>query len=482
MAWDILPKGNLQYFLQKLKGKLDLKVDAVSGKGLSTNDFTTEEKNKLAGIEAGAQVNPTIDSALSDSSVNAVQNKVVKAALDGKADSEEVPTVNNNTITIQLNGVTVESFKLNQATDETINIQVTKSSVGLGNVPNVSMDDQTPTFTQASARANIASGEKLSVIFGKIMKWFADLKTVAFSGSYTDLSNTPSALPASDVYAWAKAATKPTYTASEVGALAVNGTAAKATADADGNTISTTYMKKGVDYVTAGKKSGTTLGTGVTAEGHNTVATASYAHAEGTGTEAAGIAAHSQGEVTSATGKGSHAEGFGAIAAGDYSHAEGLSTQAASSYQHVEGQYNAIDTNNVYAHIIGGGTFSSRKNIFTVDWNGDVCAGRSNGLTNDLKLPTGADVISYLNSNFYIKTVYVPSKTVTLETGGWYNTGLSRVETVVYAVAGKASNGTALIGIPTAVNNIWYIRFLTNAVAPAYASGTATVEYWRTAI
>lgn len=191
MSWDILPKGNLQYFLQKLKARLDLKVDKEVGKGLSTNDFTTTEKNKLAGIEAGAQVNPTIDSALSDSSVNAVQNKVVKAALDGKADSEEVPTVNNNTITIQLNGVTVESFKLNQATDETINIQVTKSSVGLGNVPNVSTDDQTPTFTQASTRANIASGEKLSVIFGKIMKWFADLKTVAFSGSYNDLSNKP---------------------------------------------------------------------------------------------------------------------------------------------------------------------------------------------------------------------------------------------------------------------------------------------------
>ena len=90
MSWDILPKGNLQYFLTKLKGKLDLKVDAVSGKGLSTNDYTTAEKNKLAGIEAGAQVNPTIDSALSDSSTNAVQNKIVKGALDGKADSGDI--------------------------------------------------------------------------------------------------------------------------------------------------------------------------------------------------------------------------------------------------------------------------------------------------------------------------------------------------------------------------------------------------------
>lgn len=51
--------------------------------------------------------------------------------------------------------------------------------------------DNTVTFTQASTRANIASTEKHSTLFGKIAKWFADLKTVAFSGSYNDLSNKP---------------------------------------------------------------------------------------------------------------------------------------------------------------------------------------------------------------------------------------------------------------------------------------------------
>lgn len=33
------------------------KVDKVTGKGLSTNDYTTAEKNKLSGIASGAQVN-----------------------------------------------------------------------------------------------------------------------------------------------------------------------------------------------------------------------------------------------------------------------------------------------------------------------------------------------------------------------------------------------------------------------------------------
>ena len=49
----------------------------------------------------------------------------------------------------------------------------------------------TVAFTAATARANITTGEKLSVILGKLAKWFTDLKTVAFSGSYTDLSNKP---------------------------------------------------------------------------------------------------------------------------------------------------------------------------------------------------------------------------------------------------------------------------------------------------
>jgi len=38
-----------------------LKVDKVTGKGLSTNDYTTAEKNKLAGIQAGAEVNVNAD-------------------------------------------------------------------------------------------------------------------------------------------------------------------------------------------------------------------------------------------------------------------------------------------------------------------------------------------------------------------------------------------------------------------------------------
>ena len=74
----------------------------------------------------------------------------------------------------------------------TSDVTLSASDVGLGDVPNVSTNKQTPTFSQASTRTNIASGNTLSTILGKIMKYFADLKTVAFSGNYSDLSGTPS--------------------------------------------------------------------------------------------------------------------------------------------------------------------------------------------------------------------------------------------------------------------------------------------------
>ena len=45
-----LDYDGLLYFWQKLKAKLAGKVDKVDGKQLSTNDYTTAEKNKLAGL------------------------------------------------------------------------------------------------------------------------------------------------------------------------------------------------------------------------------------------------------------------------------------------------------------------------------------------------------------------------------------------------------------------------------------------------
>ena len=56
--------------------------------------------------------------------------------------------------------------------------------------------NNTVSFTMAGTRVNISTGEKLSVAFGKIARWLADLKTVAFTGKYSDLDGRPTSLPA----------------------------------------------------------------------------------------------------------------------------------------------------------------------------------------------------------------------------------------------------------------------------------------------
>ena len=83
--------------------------------------------------------------------------------------------------------------------------------------------EYTAVFTQASTRANIESGEKLKALFGKIKKWFADMKTVAFTGAYSDLNGNPTSLPADGGHA---------------------DTADRATADSDGKDIRTTYLPR----------------------------------------------------------------------------------------------------------------------------------------------------------------------------------------------------------------------------------------------
>lgn len=46
-------------------------------------------------------------------------------------------------------------------------------------------------FQEPESRENIQSGEEIKSLFGKIRKWFSDLKKVAFTGSYNDLTDIP---------------------------------------------------------------------------------------------------------------------------------------------------------------------------------------------------------------------------------------------------------------------------------------------------
>lgn len=79
-------------------------------------------------------------------------------------------------------------------------------------------------FTVPTVRENIVSGEDMKTMFGKISKYYRDLKNVAFSASYNDLSDKPTGLPAN------------------------GGRADYATMDGSGNNIVATYASKKGSY------------------------------------------------------------------------------------------------------------------------------------------------------------------------------------------------------------------------------------------
>ncbi|WP_312530496.1 tail fiber domain-containing protein [Comamonas sp.] len=74
--------------VQGLQAALDTKVSQETGKGLSTQDYTTAEKNKLAGVATGATANST-DAALRSRSTHTGTQEIatvagLQAALDAK--------------------------------------------------------------------------------------------------------------------------------------------------------------------------------------------------------------------------------------------------------------------------------------------------------------------------------------------------------------------------------------------------------------
>lgn len=84
---------------------------------------------------------------------------------------------------------------------------VTASQVGLGNVPNVATNDQTPTYSDITTLATLTSGEKLSVAFQKIKLAITNLI------NHIGNKNNPHAVTASQVGA---AASSHTHSKSEI--------------------------------------------------------------------------------------------------------------------------------------------------------------------------------------------------------------------------------------------------------------------------
>ena len=190
MAKKYLDYDGLLYFWQKLKTYF---VKQESGKGLSTNDYTTAEKNKLAGIASGAEVNQNAFSSVKVGSTT--------IAADSKTDTVELVAGTNITLTADATndkvtiatGVTASSTtpKMDGTaavgsetayargdhvhpsdtsrvpTTRTVNghalssdVTVTKSDVGLGNVDNTADANKSVASAAALTATRLINGIK----------------------------------------------------------------------------------------------------------------------------------------------------------------------------------------------------------------------------------------------------------------------------------------------------------------------------------
>lgn len=127
-----------------------------------------------------------------------------------------------------------------------------------------------------------------------------------------------------------------------------------------------------------------TLGNHAFAHGAYNIAAGNHSHAGGYSNKVYSHCTHVEGHTNTVgfkndtdsrtVGAMSHVEGReNKIIAGNYVHVEGRGNIGNTEYQHIQGKYNEEDTENKYAHIIGGGTSDTdRKNIHTVDWDGNA--------------------------------------------------------------------------------------------------------------
>ena len=103
---DMIPKdaepttGSAKFVTSgAVKAALDEKVDKVDGKQLSTEDYTTTEKNKLAGISTGAQVN-VIESVQVNGAALTPSGKAVNINLSNYATKGDLSSIPKFAVTV----------------------------------------------------------------------------------------------------------------------------------------------------------------------------------------------------------------------------------------------------------------------------------------------------------------------------------------------------------------------------------------------
>lgn len=127
MAFNWFGPTGLVTLLSKIKTLSDTKVDKVDGKGLSTNDYTTEEKTKLEGLEnytLPAATASTLGGIKVGTGLNVADGVVSVDASVGK-----VQSVNGQTGTVVLTAGDVGAYTKAEVDEKVTSVYKYKGSV-----------------------------------------------------------------------------------------------------------------------------------------------------------------------------------------------------------------------------------------------------------------------------------------------------------------------------------------------------------------
>lgn len=369
--WNDLP-----YYDQHLIDQINNKVEKENGKGLSTNDFTDELRNKLEildeTITGGVGQNGAGDNAeiFNDYENNKAEgiyshaegNKTIakgnmshaegNSTFSGKLLSYKVIAQNAETGVYTLDSLEnyIDSSDFTEVTSERWEIIITVSNKVFHTIPVVSINKDTCEITVAPenfiAFSEVGIDPAITTnlfilrnsngqIFGNI-----EIDNTTGDNQYARISG----MHAEGEYSMAFGSGS--HAEGEYGlALGVY-------SHAEGQ--GTTATCRGAHAEGRFTKA---LGHATHAEGDNCLAKNPCSHAEGSDTKAIGTVAHAEGQDTLASGDRSHAEGQGTISSGARSHAEGYNTQANGSCTHAEGHETKANGNS--AHAEGYNTIAS---------------------------------------------------------------------------------------------------------------------------
>ena len=168
---------------------------------------------------------------------------------DDLSNKPTIPTVNNGTLTIQVNGTSIGTFTANQSGNTTANVLVPDSATW-GNISGT-LSNQTDLQTALDGKQGTISDLttiRAGATAGSTAVQPGDLATVATSGSYNDLSNKPTIPTITDTYS----ATSSNGMSGKAVASAISNKADKATS-LSGYGITDAYTKTEIDgMVSAG--------------------------------------------------------------------------------------------------------------------------------------------------------------------------------------------------------------------------------------